>query len=145
MAEKFPLKEFIMGILSELNAGVKREPIAYLYNGVRLPALPEWDRETYPFAVIVKYDDDIVATQYYLAFYATQADYDADYAYATKFWVQPCVKYLTRGTYQEWESMTQDYVYATSEEVLIWANHDILYKGSTEVCRAASDPIPVYE
>lgn len=24
----------------------------YLYNGVKLPALPEWDKETYPYAVI---------------------------------------------------------------------------------------------
>ena len=29
-----------------------REPVAYLYNGVRLPKLPEWDRKTYPYAVI---------------------------------------------------------------------------------------------
>ncbi len=29
-----------------------KEPIAYLYNGVRLQPLPEWDKETYPYATI---------------------------------------------------------------------------------------------
>ena len=28
----------------------ERVPVAYLYNGVMLPALPEWDREKYPYA-----------------------------------------------------------------------------------------------
>ena len=28
-------------------------PVAYLYNGIRLPALPEWDRGVYPYAYIV--------------------------------------------------------------------------------------------
>lgn len=27
----------------------------YLYNGVELPALPEWDKATYPYAVIAEY------------------------------------------------------------------------------------------
>lgn len=27
-------------------------PVAYLYNGVRLPKLPEWNKETHPYAVI---------------------------------------------------------------------------------------------
>ena len=28
------------------------EPVAYLYNGVRLPKLPEWDKTKYPYAFI---------------------------------------------------------------------------------------------
>jgi hypothetical protein len=34
----------------------QKTPIAYLYNGVQLPPLPEWDREKYPYAVIVADD-----------------------------------------------------------------------------------------
>ena len=42
----------ILGQFSSPLPEVQKEPVAYLYNGVRLPALPEWDREKYPFAVI---------------------------------------------------------------------------------------------
>ena len=31
---------------------VEKTPIAYLYNGVQLPPLPEWDDKTYPYALI---------------------------------------------------------------------------------------------
>ena len=31
---------------------IKKEPVAYLYNGVRLPKLPEWDKAAYPYAYI---------------------------------------------------------------------------------------------
>lgn len=37
-------------------AGSRREPVAYLYNGVRLPKLPEYDKSVYPYAVIVYID-----------------------------------------------------------------------------------------
>jgi hypothetical protein len=33
-------------------AGQRRKPVTYLYNGVELPPLPEWDKETYPYAWI---------------------------------------------------------------------------------------------
>lgn len=33
-------------------AGLKAEPQWYLYNGVRLPKLPEWDKTKYPYAMM---------------------------------------------------------------------------------------------
>ncbi|MBR5862186.1 MAG: hypothetical protein IKZ08_02550 [Bacteroidales bacterium] len=54
----FDLKSWLIGLIVGLvekpmllNA-VKKEPIAYLYNGVQLPKLPEWDKEQYPYAAV---------------------------------------------------------------------------------------------
>ena len=49
-------KSFANGFLCGLmGKGVLREaePVAYLYNGVQLAPLPKWDKETYPYAVIM--------------------------------------------------------------------------------------------
>ena len=47
------VKGLMMGCCSRpFPLSAKKEPVAYLYNGVRLPALPEWDKETYPYALI---------------------------------------------------------------------------------------------
>ena len=37
---------------AELRSKRKPVPVAYSYNGTVLPELPEWDRETYPYATI---------------------------------------------------------------------------------------------
>ena len=45
----------------------------YVYNGTELPKLPEWDKSTYPYAVIVKQG---YLTKYYkLRCYATVSYY----------------------------------------------------------------------
>ena len=54
MTEK--MRSSVMGLILSLFSSplpeVQKQPVAYLYNGVRLPKLPEWDRETYPYATI---------------------------------------------------------------------------------------------
>lgn len=64
---KFPLRDWITGfVLERCSRAFEPKPIvAYLYNGVRLPALPEWDRDAYPFAVISQFTE-----LYYLTFYS---------------------------------------------------------------------------
>ena len=42
---------FIAGVTS-VGGEVQKEPVAYLYNGVRLPKLPEWDKTAYPYAAL---------------------------------------------------------------------------------------------
>ena len=41
------MRSSVMGLILSLFSSplpeVQKEPVAYLYNGVRLPALPEWD------------------------------------------------------------------------------------------------------
>ena len=56
--KNFCLKSWLIGFVLALAGkplplgGGKREPVAYLYNGVRLSKLPEWDEEKYPHLVL---------------------------------------------------------------------------------------------
>ena len=43
---------FLCGLMGKGVLRGNKEPVAYLYNGVRLPKLPEWDRESYPYAYL---------------------------------------------------------------------------------------------
>lgn len=113
-------------------------PIAYLYNGIRLPALPEWDRGMYPYAVIVHTGADYklcLKKSAYTVF--TSGDYVG---------INPMnyPKYkLVDGV---WESFTQITAFYSSP---IWSNHDLYYQDGEELAGtlylAASDPVPVYE
>jgi hypothetical protein len=110
---------------------VKKQPIAYSYNGVILPALPEWDREMYPYAVIGLLDGVYHLTYHYTTF----AVYDD-------------------GTYYIPGSGTSAYALTDGEWVFthlwlksltaVWANYDMQTDGGTLVL-AASEPTPVYE
>ena len=110
---------------------VFREPIAYSYNGVILPKLPEWDREKYPYAVIGLLDGVYHLTYHYRTF----AVYDD-------------------GTYYIPGSGTNAYALTDGEWVFtnlwlkrltaVWANYDMQTDGGTLVL-AASEPTPVYE
>ena len=52
------MKRFVNGILRDMVGAPlhfivsKPEPVAYLYNDVRLPKLPEWDEKIYPYAYL---------------------------------------------------------------------------------------------
>lgn len=106
--------------------------VGYSYNGTVLPALPDWDKETYPYAAIVFNSNTGVYALYVstvqiakdaLAYVSTYTLTDpnvwslADEHYATSFW------YLDK---------------------FFWSDHDILNSDGS-VYLAASDPIPVYE
>lgn len=143
----------------------KPEPVAYLYNGVRLPKLPEWNKSKYPYVVINK---DRVAIKFYYSLYLCsdmpfrlnglefydiklptirykQVEADA------KTWGNP--ELLTeedgRGPYND-EGNTDvngRYWYLCSDP--IWSNFDFYYTKyeghEGELYLAASDPIPIYE
>lgn len=159
--KKFPLRQFILGLLSELTAGSAKEPIAYLYNGVRLPKLPEWNRGVYPFATI-----SIISTMTALTVTLTfrkswkqdvQLDIPKD-----AIWTQPGdIEYKIKksGYYlsidsvkdAEWGEATEcteaEWMSATN---IRWTNKDIVSQGSIdhetgELILAASEPVPVYE
>ncbi len=145
------MRKFVRGLMvSTVSKGVlpkKGEPVAYLYNGVQLPKLPEWDREKYPYAfmcgstdfdgsyyvtinclnVQVYRDDDDhihpVQDGQYIRYYAT-ADKDDDWTYF---------------------GYVND-IFTSSLFIgdVFWTNTDILNEDGT-LYLAASDPVPVYE
>lgn len=145
----------------------KKEPIAYLYNGVRLPKLPEWDREMYPYAVIEGYVDE--------QFEATPNSYKKRYLFVSKepFIVRPGSGISTKDclfleplsnvphwtvNYGEndggWVAEDEGYLYndrcvydpwlSNNKNRFMWSNHDVLKTDGTIWC-AAYDPIPVYD
>ena len=121
---------------------VKREPVAYLYNGVRLPKLPEWDAVAYPYACIYQ-----VYGEYVLACMNVQCAYRTS-TIGTGYVTIPHRKWCTfsyRGGVWEAQAVDveiNDYTSVNSE--LYWANYDVSTTGGT-LYLAASDPVPVYE
>ena len=111
------------------------EPIAYLYNGVRLPALPEWDKTVYPYAVIgwLYKDSSVDDTKlYYFSVRGAEFTITED----GQFWVtNAAARYCSNGT--EWEETKAVY-----QCYPLWSNYDV-YQDSTLLLEA-SNPIPIY-
>lgn len=142
--------------------GKKKQPVAFLYNGVRLPELPEWDKTVYPYAVILSsqstYANLIVSTVplYYTpvksGFSTThrlgaKADgsmlafvYDStndDEVKRTSF---------VRDPDRDVEGFTaKENVKTLTLTSPKWANYDLLYYADDTVCVTASEPVPVYD
>lgn len=134
------MKSFVKGILlgmvgKPLPISQGKEPIAYLYNGVRLPKLPEWDRGVYPYAVI-----DVVNSTTCLNLYALLPTVNGNqYVFADKCAV---IYYTLKGdTWEYFDSLT---ISQASFDDMIWASHDIINADGTTYL-AASEPTPVYE
>ena len=134
---------------------VFREPIAYSYNGVILPKLPEWDREKYPYVVIMQ---SISSTEYVAQALAAPLYTEDTVSLAGKplfhlyydesHFLQSAID--ETGIWKKWYELPSSYLThrleydGTTENVLVWANHDILNEDGT-LYLAASEAIPVYE
>ena len=136
-----------------------KTPVAYLYNGVELPEIPEWDKTVYPYAVILLYENSIgsTVTKGYVSYIfakpvtffdsGTLGFYSPYRAYSLKdsngkITMSPSGKWMLREdvtTTGEWYNVYG--IYYTP----IWANCDLRMKESGELYLEASDPIPVYE
>lgn len=160
------LAGYILGICSEpLRIMVDtKEPVAYLYNGVRLPVLdtvyPPEVQKTHPHAAIVPYGGAVGAEETMYRLYLVDRPFtdtlnntdaipaDADcivyYAFDDKT-VEPPYPMADRG---KWE-LEKSGVIETSQALdrAVWTNTDInQYKfGITRISLAASSPVPVYE
>lgn len=136
------------------------EPIAYLYNGVQLPPLPEWDKEAYPYAFITYLADAAGIDEKYagcifgqIVFCSGQFTVKSDgYAY-TENVDEKAYNFATGAlavdldvTEGEWtfgeETHVDDMV--LDAYMLLWSSYDILNEDGS-VYLAASDPVPVYE
>lgn len=131
----------ILGQFSSPLPEVQKEPVAYLYNGVRLPALPEWDREKYPYAYVGT--TTYRGTEEYRAYFAKEIH--TKYASAMIF-IDAARRYrLIDGQWVKHGGTISPVI--TSP---LWSNVDIYYDSSVEevggtLYLSASEPIPVYE
>ena len=145
-AQKFPLNSWLTGFLAaivtrERVVPTEKTPVAYLYNGVRLPALPEWDKEKYPYAYITTADFD---DGYRLFCVDGQKNVINGKLFLTILY--PGDFYVLRDG--EWAKYDHSNVAAP----VVWCNTDTYYTTNIEngelagtLYMAASDPVPVYE
>lgn len=146
---------------------VFREPIAYSYNGVILPKLPEWDREAYPYAVIYNRFMGInilhVSSSKWIGTGEPFFAYDEPFGEKTVN-ESPCLRFEIKYEYEGnrvieyWGDTDADLLTQLGQmvdtdgdgfvdrgaESAYWSNHDIIGADGT-VLIAASDPIPIYE
>lgn len=133
---------------------VGREPVAWLYNGVRLPKLPEWDRETYPYAVIWH---TLVGA--YILFASKTPCVGTGNTHSmsgtAEITTTSAGLYFTK-SYNEadWgggDEETVSYTLGiankdgTGAYSILWADYDIVGADGSAVLVSAADPIPVYE
>lgn len=120
---------------------VTREPVAYLYNVVRLPKLPEWDKTEYPYAMI---SNEVLNSVVFTAYaerpstnMATIVNpYDTDI---------PLVHSFLSTDGKSWGELTEGRLGTEGQNSLpFWANFDVIHGDGTTYL-AASEPVPVYE
>lgn len=120
----------------------------HLYNGVELPALPDWDKETYPYAYIEK---AIPENLYCLRVRDANITVESDGLSYTRYKGTSC---LLGGILEDGSWNLSDTVYTSTEDasykinrddscyILVWTNTDILNSDGT-LYLAASEPVPV--
>lgn len=124
----------------------RKVPIAYLYNGVRLPALPEWDKKEYPYADI---SCSSIGRKYRFRAWAAKPYCSGDYALFAPVgegriarlscWVSADNSGWGEFTFGELADNG-----AGSADKPFWSDWDVLDENGA-VWLAASDPVPVYE
>ena len=127
----------------------------YLYNGVELPALPEWDKETYPYAVITPMfattDPNKGAKLYVYSAPLYHAEGELTTATACKRMIA-LWSYLSHPEYGWYKYTSTTEIGFTDPEDMeagdiiarsaVWTNTDILNEDGS-IYLAASDPVPV--
>lgn len=116
----------------------------YLYNGVELPALPEWDKTAYPYAFIVSQGSIhlcISPNEPYIR--ESTSVLTGNLVHTLKFREDTTVKRWYANEAGEWEAVTDD-DFDTSSVVPAptWSNFDLL-KEDGPLYLAASEPVPV--
>ena len=165
----FDLRSFLTGLALGLSGKplplAKKEPIAYLYNGVRLPKLPEWDRVAYPYAAIYTYHGKHEPYNPIYRLVLSDSPFKIIYANSGLGYFYTAIKcygnyiaYWKIKTADDWSgdgSGADGMSFSLDDETgaVIWANTDIFYADDYSADEtlagtlylAASEPIPVYE
>ena len=152
------LTGYALGLCGKpLPFSTKKEPVAYMYNGVRLPKLPEWDRVAYPYAVINGIGIGDAISYYRLSICNKYNVFEADSGYiyfgessggSTDITFMQSECNPTNGTWSDFEEASSRNITITGKTNSLfkpanWSNVDITLDGTTYL--TASDPVPVYE
>ena len=123
----------------------RRIPAAYLYNGVRLPKLPEWDKGAYPYALI----SDRYSLEPTLVLTSAPLSTPVEATFGQNF-----VKVANECQYMRYILENNAWVIYTAPTTLtgasegyddlVWSSYDIPNVDNS-VYLAASEPVPVYE
>ena len=115
-------------------------PVAYLYNGVRLPKLPEWDKETYPYSFI-NYGGWLYPNSLEL-YVCKEFTFDgSEVHYTAESLRTPLTEYSEDFAWGDFSPSSGGDV---ARNWLLWTNTDLVESDGT-VYLAATDPVPVYE
>lgn len=125
----------------------KGEPVAYLYgqDKVRLPKLPDWDKEAYPYAIIVEaVNSDDSCTRYSLYLAKTIDIFDSEYLMFSTY-NGPFLEYNynTDSDNFTFEHDSESYAGTVYYRKHIW-NYPDFVDNQGKVF-AKSEPVPVYE
>jgi hypothetical protein len=119
----------------------------YLYNGIELPALPVWDKETYPCAYIIQ--NPTAGESWFYGFWHTTLPLtmkDEKTVSSTHNDFVGGVLYAYAEDTNSWELYDDTYApikgYTYVVAVPLWTNTTMLYEDGT-LYLAASDPVPV--
>ena len=147
VVEKFPIREWIGWLLAGLCSRPlpmgARVPVAYLYNGVRLPGLPkEWNPETHPFACLFTTGGNV----YTLRMMPSDSYYTTYFNKRVFMSDNGCLEAtnVTGDTDRFTLTERTGGVYISLTDKTIWVSFDLVNEDGS-IFLAASDPIPVYE
>lgn len=141
---------FALGLCGKPLPFAKKTPIGYSYNGVVLPALPEWDREGYPYAVIMDLKSATNATSDFIVWFLDNPIvFRGSYlSYANGINDGYAQNYIYNNGDSGWvlnEEKTDFWDDLSLSGDLVWTNTDILSEADGTVYLATSEPVPVYE
>jgi hypothetical protein len=129
---------FLQGLAAGLcGRGVGIAPTAYLYNGVELPALPEYDHEMYPYAVM--YEGGLLwlkSERPYRLLENGQYYIYNDTPVMALFYKAVDGEFVFQREYSQDRMSQGDHIF--------WSNFDVM-NADGSLYFAKSDPIPVYE
>ena len=158
------MRRFVKGLIMERNSVVgsismavmlagkhtqeEQTPVAYLYNGVRLPKLPEWDRVKYPYAILIYHEGTLFGIKNGHWLYCSNSPFvwNADTSIGNSAPTDGYLRTAINGGATEWGAVGEmsGSSATTIRGTAVWANHDVCNEDGTTYL-PASDPIPVYE
>ena len=142
-----------------------RVPVAYLYNDVRLPPLPEWDKTEYPYAVIEGWKDSYVTISPYIHYKYLLVSKEPLVVHKSSSTSTNLYLYGLKGA-KSWSCVSSDgfaswtdlSAYSTDSRIcwygneskydqhrFMWANYDVENTDYNSIFCGKSEPVPVYE